>query len=66
MGKERDYKWLDSQRKKDNRETSRAKLKFIKEIRQGLGEEIKDSSEELLKKPTFVENMVLRLKKVFG
>ena len=47
MGKERDYKWLDGQRKKDNRETSRAKLKFIKEIRQGLGEEIKESSEQL-------------------
>ena len=66
MGKKRDYKWLDGQLRKDDRETSRAKLRFIKEIKQGLGEEIKESSQEVIKKPTFIENMVLRLKKVLG
>jgi len=66
MGKKRDYKWLDGQVRKDDRETSRAKLKFIKEIKQGLGEEIKESTQEPTKEPTFIENMVIRLKKVFG
>ena len=66
MGKERDHKWLEGQRRRDDQETARAKLRFIKEIKGGLGEEIKESSKEPIKEPTFMENMVLRLKKVFG
>lgn len=66
MGKKRDYKWLDGQVRKDDRETSRSKLKFIKEIRDGLGEDIKESTQQPIKEPTFIENMMIRLKKVLG
>ena len=66
MSKNRDYGWLDKQKRKDSRDTNRAKLKFIKEIKRGLGEEIKDSTKESVKQRSFIEKFIFRLKKVFG
>jgi len=66
MGKNRDYGWLDKQKRKDSRDTNRAKLKFIKEIKRGLGEEIKESTKESVKQRSFIEKFIFRLKKVFG
>ena len=66
MSKNRDYNWLDKQKRKDSRDTDRAKLKFIKEIKSGLGEKIKDSTKESVKQRSFIEKFIFRLKKVFG
>lgn len=66
MGKNRDYGWLDKQKRKDSRDTNRAKLKFIKEIKKGLGEEIKESTKDSTKQKSFIEKFIFRLKKVFG
>ena len=66
MSKNRDYGWLDKQKRKDSKDTDRAKLKFIKEIKKGLGEEIKESTKDSVKQKSFIEKFIFRLKKVFG
>ncbi len=66
MGKERDHDWLVRQMAKDEVETDRAKRKFINEIREGLGEEIIENPHVKPKEKTFTENLLFRLKRVFG
>tara|TARA_R100000697_G_C5367216_1_gene176292 strand:+ start:99 stop:260 length:162 start_codon:yes stop_codon:yes gene_type:complete len=51
---------------KDELETDRAKRKFINEIREGLGEEIIENPHVKPKEKTFTENLLFRLKRVFG
>ena len=66
MSKNRDYGWLDKQKRKDSKDTDRAKLKFIKEIKRGLGYDIKESTKDSVKQKSFIEKFIFRLKKVFG
>lgn len=69
MGKKRDYDWLVRQMNRDDNETDRAKRKFIKEIKNGLGETIKENPHVIQTQPkekTLTENILFRLKRVFG
>ena len=68
MGNERDYRWLTKKMGRDEMETQRAKRKFIKEMKNGLGETIKENThtETKPKEKTFTEDLLFRLKRVFG
>jgi len=55
--------------KRDDNETDRAKRKFIKEIKNGLGETIKENPHVIQTQPkekTLTEDILFRLKRVFG